>query len=58
MTKNGKILESNKDFENLHDTKNVLVVDFMSLISHLPMKDFPNFELLVAEWNYIEGIYK
>ena len=58
MTKNGKILEPNNDFENLHDTKKVLVVDFMPLISRLPMRDFPNFELLVAERNYIEGACK
>ena len=37
----------------------MLVVDFMSLLRRLPMKDFQNFqELLDAGWNYIKGVCK
>ena len=47
------------EFENRHDLNNVLVVDFMSLIRQLPMKDFSNFEqLLVASWHYVKGVCK
>ena len=37
----------------------MLVVDFMSLLRLLPMKDFQKFQgLLVAGWNYIKGACK
>ena len=53
-----KILEINNDFETLDDT-NLLVVCFKSLLRHLPMKDFQNFqELLAAGWNYIKNVCK
>ena len=59
VTKLENILQIKNDFENLDDTNNVLVVDFMSLLRRLPMKDFQNFqELLVAGWNYIKGVCK
>ena len=53
-----KILEINNDFETLDDT-NLLVVCFKSPLRHLPMKDFQNFqELLAAGWNYIKNVCK
>ena len=63
VTKLENILEIKNNFENLDDTNNVLVVDFMSLLRRLPMKDFQNFQelsttFLVAGWNYIEGVCK
>ena len=49
VTKLENILEIKNDFENLGDTNNVLVVDFMSLLRRLAMKDFQHFqELFVA----------
>ena len=53
-----KILEIKNDFETLDDT-NLLVVGFKSLLRHLPMKDFQNFqELLAAGWNYNKNVCK
>ena len=51
-----KILEMKNDFETLDDT-NLLVVGFKSLLRCLLMKDFQNFqELLAAGWNYIKNV--
>ena len=38
VTKLENILQRKNKFENLDDTNNVLVVDFMSLLRRLPMK--------------------
>ena len=43
-----KILEIKNDFETLDDT-NLLVVGFKSLLRHLPMKDFQNFQELLEQ---------
>lgn len=52
-------LEIKNDFENLDNTNNVLVVDFMSLIHHLSIKDFQNcLKLLVAGSNHVKGVCK
>ena len=59
VTKLENILQIKNDFENLDDTNNVLVVDFMSLLRRLLMKNFQDFqELLGAGWNYIKGVSK
>ena len=59
VTKLESVLEIKNDFENLHDTNNVLAVAFMSLLRRLWIKDFPNFEeLLVAGYNYIKVVLK
>ena len=53
-----KILEMKNDFETLDDT-NLLVVGFKSQLRCLLMKDFQNFqELLAAGWNYIKNVFK
>ena len=59
MAKLKSILGIKTDFENLYDNNNVLVVDFMSLLRRLLIKDFLNFEeLLVAWYNYIKVALK
>ena len=40
VTKLENILQIKNDFENLDGTNNLLVVDLISLLRRLPMKDF------------------
>ena len=59
VTKLENILQIKNDFESLDDTNNVLVVDVMSLLRHLLMKNFQDFqELLGAGWNYVNSVCK